>query len=547
MHCIAVGLTSVICAIFTIGGHRVATMPNKCQLDYCQTGQKPNTDGKKISTFKFSLDDPEICEKWVYFVGESGWKPSKYSTICEHHFDPKYIKFGAERNKLKYSLKPVLTIHKNDDSLPLSTLRVPTVPRPAPAQRNITPDEKPAFNSKDRIKSLNCLSATNCPSGWSFRRHQDKVVMYNLQFDYVTSIPVVFESIVVDEKLHVSLSYKGDHVPLPPWFRDNRCKLDRFSILENLPSYIRAKANETNDILEELNAIKHLQPQGRPPYSARVIRWALLLRHTSPQAYRLFLEKFPAPSFALLKRIQRGGLDAIKAITLLFQKDAISKDCVLLIDEMILQKASQYHSGNMIGADADGNLYKGIVNFMIVGLQKSIPYVVKSSPEITITWEWLWKEVDKCITTLAEAGFNVRAVIADDHSSNVAAYKKLHEVYHGDSETYIFHPAYGGIQKTYLFFDIVHIIKNVRNNLLNKKKFVYPKFSFNKFEDPIQVSDGYVDWRLFHQVYERDQKLQANLRKAPKLTYRTLHPGKKSKIGFIRIFRRKKKTKNWFS
>ena len=197
---------------------------------------------------------------------------------------------------------------------------------------------------------------------------------------------------------------------------------------------------------------------------------------------------------------------------------------------MILQKASQYHSGNMIGADADGNLYKGIVNFMIVGLQKSIPYVVKSSPEITITWEWLWKEVDKCITTLAEAGFNVRAVIADDHSSNVAAYKKLHEVYHGDSETYIFHPAYGGIQKTYLFFDIVHIIKNVRNNLLNKKKFVYPKFSFNKFEDPVQVSDGYVDWRFFHQVYERDQKLQANLRKAPKLTYRTLYPGKKSKM-----------------
>ena len=162
---------------------------------------------------------------------------------------------------------------------------------------------------------------------------------------------------------------------------------------------------------------------------------------------------------------------------------------------------------------------------MIVGLQKSVPYVVKSSPEVKITWQWLWKEIDKCIETLAESGFNVRAVVVDDHSSNVAAYKKLHEEYFGDSETYIYHPSYGGVQKTYLLFDIIHLIKNVRNNLLNKKKFVFPKFSFNHFEDPIEVDDGYVDWRLFHQVYEKDQELQANLRKAHKMTYRTLHPG----------------------
>ena len=33
--------------------------------------------------------------------------------------------------------------------------------------------------------------------------------------------------------------------------------------------------------------------------------------------------------------------------------------------------------------------------------------------------------------------------------------------------------------KTYLFFDTVHLVKNIRNNLLNARKFVFPPFGFN--------------------------------------------------------------------
>jgi len=40
-----------------------------------------------------------------------------------------------------------------------------------------------------------------------------------------------------------------------------------------------------------------------------------------------------------------------------------------MVDEMYLQKATQYHSGEYVGADEDGNLYKGIVAFMIGGGQ----------------------------------------------------------------------------------------------------------------------------------------------------------------------------------
>ena len=510
-------------------------MVNKCAVPYCSTG-KPvgnvSTDvsdeekRKSYSTFHFPVNNDLLTEKWVYFVNKTDWKPSKNSVICERHFEKEYIKYGEKRTHLMYEMNPVPTIHtKEADGIPTSVLRVPTVPRAVPTPRNVAVDEKPMFKEMDKISSLEILTPEVGPPGFSFKKHRGKVVYYNMQHDYVTSVPQVFEAIVVDEQLHVNLSYKGNHIPLPNFLRENKCILNKFSILENLPAYIRAKANEANPVLQELNEIKHFAPQGRPVYSANIIRWALLLRHTSAQTYRLLLERLPLPSFNLLKKIKHGGIDAVKAIQRLLQQRAVSKDSVLLVDEMYLDKCEQYTLGKMIGADPEGNLYKGIVCFMLVGLEKSIPYVVKSSPDVTITGEWLKKEIDECIKTVAKAGFNVRAVIADDHSTNVSSYSKLHKTYEGDSKTYISHPVYGGSMKTYLLFDMVHLIKNVRNNLLANKKFVFPKFSFDGFEDKIEVANGYVDWALFHKVHEEDKKLQANLRKAPKLTTQVLHPG----------------------
>ena len=39
--------------------------------------------------------------------------------------------------------------------------------------------------------------------------------------------------------------------------------------------------------------------------------------------------------------------------------------------------------------------------------------------------------------------------------------------------------------KIYLFFDSVHLMKNIRNNLLNNKMFLFPAFSFSGFYDQI--------------------------------------------------------------
>ena len=53
----------------------------------------------------------------------------------------------------------------------------------------------------------------------------------------------------------------------------------------------------------------------------------------------------------------------------------MNSDCVLILDEMYLQKSSEYNGGKYVGLDEDGKFYKGILCFMIVGLKESISHM----------------------------------------------------------------------------------------------------------------------------------------------------------------------------
>ena len=229
-------------------------------------------------------------------------------------------------------------------------------------------------------------------------------------------------------------------------------------MLKNFAAYIKNRGKDFNLILKEINNIQFYKSSGRPKYSTTMIRFSLLLRYSSCQTYKLLLEQLPLPSLSLLKQLSSGSIDSMKTVKVLLEKEVISSDIVLIIDEMYLQKSVQYHGGHFVGQDEDGNLYKGIVVFMIVSLKQSLPCVIKSIPETTISGEWLRKEIDECIFNLQNSGFFVRAVVTDNHSSNVSAFSFLHKCYNGDGKLFIYHPAYVNM-KTYLFFDIVHLIK----------------------------------------------------------------------------------------
>ena len=498
-------------------------MVNKCAAPKCTSGYSSNNH-KKIASFHFPTDQ-NLNQLWIRFVNRLDWIPTKHSVLCELHFEEKYI-YRDKKYTLNWFMKPVPSKYSYELLQKKSSLPISKTSRNTPKNRLFEEDQLKAFHKIDTLTSLNDLNEAVAPPGFQFKRFEKGVVFYNIVFNEQTYFPTILESITVDADLNVQLQYKGTPLPLPSWFvKGHNAKLDKISMLENFPAYIRNTAlTNHNTILDEIKNRELYKPQGRPPYSAEMIRYTLLLRYTSLQAYKLLLEKFPLPSISLLNKVQQGGVDSLKALKVLREKGKISCDCIMIVDEMYLQKAAQYQGGEYVGVDEEGNLYKGIVAFMITGLKESIPYVVQAIPEVTFSGKWLSQKMADNLENLIGAGFTVRGIVTDNHSTNVNAFSLLVTMFNSESKYFINHPNNHG-KKTYLFYDSVHLVKNLRNNLLNGKKFVFPDFKYHSANMSIDCPSGYISWDDLCKIYYNDNKLKGKLRKAPKITYEVLHPG----------------------
>ena len=90
-----------------------------------------------------------------------------------------------------------------------------------------------------------------------------------------------------------------------------------------------------------------------------------------------------------------------------------------MIDEMYWQ------SGKYEGVDEKGDLYKGIVAFMVLGLKQSIPFFAQAIREVTFYGQWLADKFIDNIDNLIEVRLCVRSIITDNHSANVNAISAL--------------------------------------------------------------------------------------------------------------------------
>ena len=91
-------------------------------------------------------------------------------------------------------------------------------------------------------------------------------------------------------------------------------------------------------------------------YSSKVIQYALLLRYTSLQSYKLLLDQFSLPSTSLLNKIKEGTIDTLKAAKILLENNSISKDVVVLFGEMYLQKCVEYCRGEFFRSNINNKL-----------------------------------------------------------------------------------------------------------------------------------------------------------------------------------------------
>ena len=60
-------------------------------------------------------------------------------------------------------------------------------------------------------------------------------------------------------------------------------------------------------------------------------------------------------------------------------------------------------------------------------------------------------------------------------------------------------------------------IQKQQKQSAKSKEIVFLSFQVDLFRDAIHVPDSHISWCIFHEVHERDEDLQAHLRKALKI------------------------------
>ena len=143
----------------------------------------------------------------------SGWLETFFnSVICEFHFEDRLIRKG-KRWTHKWKLNPMPTMMTDEmKAMPQSVQPTQAAPpRKPPAKRTYQEDEINAFLSQDIIGDFSELNSTHAPPGFQCTKSDNSIVFFNLT--YVDGFPVIFESIKVDQSLHVQLQFNGHPVP----------------------------------------------------------------------------------------------------------------------------------------------------------------------------------------------------------------------------------------------------------------------------------------------------------------------------------------------
>ena len=81
------------------------------------------------------------------------------------------------------------------------------------------------------------------------------------------------------------------------------------------------------------------------------------------------------------------------------------------------------------------------------------------------------------VLAVIERVFVDRGLVTEHHSTNVNAFSALIKIFNSEWNYYIKHQR--NSREAYLFYDTVHRMKKIRNNLLNKKKVVFPWFFYD--------------------------------------------------------------------
>jgi len=131
--------------------------------------------------------------------------------------------------------------------------------------------------------------------------------------------------------------------------------------------------------------------------------------------------------------------------------------------------------------------------------------------------------VEDIIRKCGNISVKIRALSTDNHSVNVNLYTRLKCRYpHPNASNGNFAILFDNMI-IYLIFDVVHLMKNIRNNWLKIRRFRVTSFQASVDVFDMHLADkSFIDWNFLNKVFDIEHKTL--LKKAPLITFAALHP-----------------------
>ena len=433
--------------------------------------------------YRFPLKDVDMLQKWESAVmklnNNQVWKATRFSFICSNHFENQdyIIPPSSDRpcRLKKYAVPSVFSMPDQSNAMGLSN-----------AERNRL--------GIPRKRNLPRESSGMSPAAKVFLDHNyARQMTENLAEGQDLNDNEQEEA---EEKPDLSQKLRQKIKNLQQKLRRSKNKLDNMG---NLISHLQEKlviSSEQAGILHasfdnlQLSLFKNTKknakrkPSGRR-YDDQVKEFALTLYFYSPKAYKYVRSIIPLPDPSSLRgwsssvNCEPGfSEEAFNALASEVSRDAIKKDCCMIIDAMAIRKQTVYEPKN--------DRYVGFVNygegvpipddpdtmateahvFLLVGSRSHWKCPVGYFLTDKIASLTQTQLIKMALIKAAEAGLKVWSITADGTSVNLSTFEQLGCQFGSTYNTFktkFPHPTTG--EDVFVIADPCHMLKLARNAL----------------------------------------------------------------------------------
>lgn len=440
-------------------------MARKCTIPQCKTNylSKKNASSKKIPVFRFPKDKKEI-EKWKKSLPYKDMTVTNNSVICELHWPSSYPK-----KKIHGKFRPLNPptvwpgVPKSLIPTPVSTSR--TTQRTSFDVRTTQPDQLTEFKIKDCVDfaeiSQRVLKGYSFTTPTTAFKSDTSIIIQSTTFN--NGIP----NFVL--KVHQDLTFEsfqfGAKTFIPSLTKNRITKVRSWSAIEEIIRHLdSASVNNKLQVIQQ-----HLEAMsgdvGEKLYCPSIIIRAFEYFAISRSLYKKLRNDYQLPSISTLTRITSKVSkisDSSFTEQVLQTTEEKQKICVLLHDEVYVKKMLLYHGGTVFGK-AQNNpsmLAETILAIMIICLHGGPKFISNIIPVSKLNSTFLYEQVNSTQTSIQRTGATVKAIICDGNRTNQAFFNKYKTT-----------PDQPWISEhgTYLLYDFVHLLKNIRNLWLTEK------------------------------------------------------------------------------